>query len=94
MLNQVVIVGRISELYKNNEITEMTVSVQRTFENIDGVYGNDFIKCNLMGEMVKNTLENCSLGDIVGLKGRIQSDEKKNIVIVEKITFLCQKRNK
>lgn len=103
MLNQVVLVGRLT---KNPEIVEtesgkkvsyITLAVQRPFKNIDGLYETDFIRCVLWNIVAENTVEYTKTGDVVGVKGRLQvenyEDEEGNIkyvteVVAEKVTFL------
>ena len=92
MYNQVILIGRISKL-PNQENTELTLSVPRNFKNADGVYENDIIKCSLGTEIGKRTLEYCLAGDLVAIKGRVQSDGKSMIIVTEKISFLSQKQN-
>lgn len=106
MLNQIIIAGR---LVKNPEIvvsennkkrTLITVAVPRSYKNIDGNYETDFIPCVLWNGIAENTCEYCKKGDIIGVKGRIQTSnyekdgEKKYSmeVIAEKISFLGIKK--
>ena len=66
---------------------------------MDGLYDTDFIECLLWDNVAINTSNYCHKGDIVGIKGRLQSrtiekDEKKQTileVIAEKVTFLTSK---
>lgn len=108
MLNQVVLVGRIVydlELKKNDsgkKYLSMMLAIPRSFKNIDGTYDTDFIRCIIWDNVASNTSEYCKKGDIVGLKGRLQSrlveknDKKENImeVIGEKVTFLTSSKDK
>lgn len=106
MLNQVVLVGRIvydlelktSENGKKFSI--LTLAIPRNFKNMEGNYDTDFIRCLIWDHVAENTKEYCKKGDIVGLKGRVQSrtiekeDKKETImeVIGEKVTFLTSKK--
>ena len=107
MLNQIILVGR---LVKSPEVTEtesgkkmsyITLAIPRSFKKVDGEYDTDFIDCVLWEAVAENTSEYCKQGDIVGVKGRVQSrmveDEdgnnyKKMEVVAEKITFLSSKK--
>lgn len=107
MLNQIILVGR---LVKSPEVTEtesgkkmsyITLAIPRSFKNADGEYDTDFIDCVLWEAVAENTSEYCKQGDIVGVKGRVQSrmveDEdgnnyKKMEIVAEKITFLSSKK--
>lgn len=102
MLNQVTLVGR---LVKKPEVVEsenktkrsiITLAVPRNFKNVNGEYETDFIDCILWQNNALNTAEYCDKGDIIGIRGRIQTSvyEKegtkiyKKEIIAEKVTFL------
>jgi len=105
MLNQVVLVGRLVkdpelvETEKNKKLSRITLAIPRSFKNMDGEYETDFINCILWDIVAKSAVEYCKKGDIVGVKGRIQSsvvekdDERKYYtdVIAERVTFLSSK---
>ena len=107
MLNQVVLVGRLTDnpelvvTESGKKVTYMTLAVQRNFKNSDGIYEADFIRCILWNAIAANTTEYCHKGDVVGVKGRIQTgsyDDKDGNkkytteVIAEKVTFLSSKK--
>lgn len=102
MLNQVVLVGRlvkdpeVKTAKNGNTYSHITLAIPRSYKNVNGEYETDFIDCTLWKLMATNTKEYCRKGDIVGVKGRIESkvyekdDEKKYVteVIAERVTFL------
>ena len=107
MLNQTVIVGRIvkdpelRETESGRKVTNITLAVPRSFKNSNGEYETDFISCVLWKGIAESTSECCRKGDLVGVKGRIQSknielddDTKRQIVevVAEKVTFLSSRR--
>ena len=107
MLNQIILVGRlvktpeVIETESGKKMSYITLAIPRTFKNADGEYDTDFIDCVLWEVVAESTSEYCKQGDIVGVKGRVQSrmieDEdgdnyKKMEVIAEKITFLSSKK--
>lgn len=107
MLNQTVIVGRLvrdPELYETengNKVTNITLAVPRNYKNSNGEYDTDFISCVLWKGIAENAVEYCHKGDLLGVKGRIQSrnieiDEntKRQIVeiVAEKVTYLSGKK--
>ncbi|MBQ6546955.1 MAG: single-stranded DNA-binding protein [Bacilli bacterium] len=106
MLNQVVLVGRlvrdpeVKKAKNGNSYSYITLAVPRSYKNVNGEYETDFIDCVLWQLMATNTKEYCKKGDIVGVKGRIESrvyetdDEKQYIteVIAEKVTFLSSNK--
>ncbi len=107
MLNQVILVGRLTDdlevntLESGKKVSSITLAVQRSYKNAEGVYEADFIRCVLWNAIAESTGEYCKKGDIVGIKGRLQvssyddkDGEKKYIteVIAEKVTFLSSKK--
>ena len=107
MLNQVIIVGRLVEdpeikgLESGKKVGNITLAVSRSYKNADGVYETDFISCVLWDGIASNTAEYCHKGDVLGVKGRLQTDvietdeEKKYVmkVVAEKVTFLSSKKD-
>lgn len=107
MLNQIILVDRlvktpeVIETESGKKMSYITLAISRTFKNADGEYDTDFIDCVLWEVVAESTSEYCKQGDIVGVKGRVQSrmieDEdgnnyKKMEVIADKITFLSSKK--
>lgn len=106
MLNQIVLVGRVvkkpelREADNHNKYCFMTLAVPRSFKNMNGEYDTDFIECTLWDQVASCTVEYCDKGDIVGVRGRLQTRtvEKDNTkkylleVIVEKINFLTSNK--
>ena len=106
MLNQSVIVGRVvrdpelNQTENGNKVTNLTLAVPRSYKNINGEYDTDFISCVLWKGVAENTAQYVKKGDLVGVKGRLQtrtieSDEHNTHVmelVAEKVTFLSSKR--
>ena len=106
MLNQTVLVGRLvrdPELFtteNGNKITNITLAVPRSYKNSDGEYDTDFISCVLWKGVAENAVEYCHKGDLLGVKGRLQSrnieteETRREVmeVVAEKITFLSSKK--
>ena len=106
MVNSVMLVGRLAQdidiktLDSGKEVTNVSLAVNRSFKNVDGVYDTDFFDCVLWEGLAKNAREYCKKGDTVGVRGRLQTDyyEKDGIkhkvvqIIVEKLTFLSSKK--
>ena len=106
MLNQIVLVGRLTRDITVNKsdsgvkVATISIAVPRSFKNVEGVYDTDFIDCVAFDIVAENTSEYCTKGDIVGIKGRVQTKvieleegkkENKLEIICEKITFLSSK---
>ena len=109
MLNQVILVGRLAhnpelqftETGKKRSI--VTLAVPRNFKNTNGEYDTDFLDCVLWTGIAENTAEYFKTGDILGIKGRLQSriiekDDgtkyKKMEIIAEKVSFLAAAKDK
>lgn len=108
MLNQTVLVGRLvrdPELYETesgNKVTNITLAVPRSYKNSNGEYDIDFINCVLWKGIAESASEYCHKGDLLGVKGRIQTrvielddETHKNIteVVAEKVTYLSSKKD-
>lgn len=108
MHNMIYLIGRLTEepevkkYDENRSRLSINLAVQRSFKNEDGLYDTDFIRCILWNGIASHTSEYCHKGDLVGVKGRLQTrryeedNETKYIteVIVEKVSFLASKREK
>ena len=98
MLNQIVLVGRlvqdpeIKELENDKKVCNITLAVTRSYKNADGIYEIDFIPVTLWQGIAENTKEYCKKGDLVGVRGRLQTREDKVEVVAEKVTFLSSRK--
>lgn len=107
MLNQSIIVGRIvqepeiRETESGTKVTNITLAVQRPYKNINGEYDTDFIPCVLWKGIAETTTEYCKKGDLIGVRGRIQTkvlekedNSKKYLteLVAERVTFLSSKK--
>lgn len=84
MLNQAIIIGRISHIADS----KITVAVSRPHKNEEGVYDTDFIPVKIKGGIAENVLAYCKKGDVVGIKGRLEADHGKLLFLAEKVSFL------
>ena len=106
-MNNVILVGRLTadpeivEIEDNKKVTTVILAVNRNFKNTDGVYETDFIRCILWNSIASTTTEYCHVGDVIGIKGRLQTskfeDENKKLhyivdVVAERVTFLSTNR--
>lgn len=107
MLNQTVLVGRIVkdpeiiETESGKKVSNITLAIPRSYKNKDGEYETDFVDCTLWSGLAENTAEYCKKGDLVGVKGRIETEIyerddgstiKNTKVVAEKVTFLSNKK--
>ncbi|MBQ8193270.1 MAG: single-stranded DNA-binding protein [Bacilli bacterium] len=103
MVNQIVLVGRIAKAPETKttetgrKYATMTLAVPRNYKNSNGEYDTDFLDCTLWSAVAESTSEYCKTGDMIGVKGRVQSriietpegtKKRKTEIIAEKVTFL------
>lgn len=106
MYNFSYLIGRLT---KDPEITKtetgkslchLTLAVQRTYKNADGIYEADFIRCSLWDGVATHTSEFCHKGDLIAVRGQLRSssyiganNEKKysTELLVERLCFLNTK---
>lgn len=109
MLNQFVGVGRlvaepsVKETEDGKQVSNITIAVPRSYKNENGEYDTDFVDVVLWNGIAENTAEYCHKGDIIGVKGRIQTSNyetedgekrKSTQIVAEKITFLSSSKDK
>ena len=106
MLNQIVIVGRLvkdpelKQTESGKNVTNITLAVPRSYKNPNWEYETDYIDCILWTGIAENTTTYCKKGDLLGVKGRVQTrvyekeEAKKYIteVVAEKVTFLTSRK--
>lgn len=95
-MNQSLIVGRIvsdPELIETEKgkVSNITLAVQRTFKNANGEYETDFFPISLWNTIAESTSQYCRKGDLVGIKGRLQSKDNTISIVAERVTFLSSK---
>lgn len=104
MMNQLVVVGRvvkdpeIRETESGKKVANITLAVPRPYKNIEGEYDTDFIDCTLWQNVAQTTCEYCKKGDLIGVKGRVESNKDKTgynsmSVTVDRVTFLASRNN-
>ncbi len=108
-MNNVILVGRLTQnpeisiIENNKKVTTVILAVNRNFKNADGIYETDFVRCILWNSIASTTTEYCHVGDVIGVKGRLQTskylDENEKThyvtdVIAERVTFLSSVKKK
>ena len=104
MLNQVIIVGRLVQDPKTKELENKekscvaTLAIPRSYKNNEGIYETDFVPVILYKGIAENTSLYCKKGDMIGVKGRIQTRTEENKTIIEiiadKVSFLSSNLRK
>ena len=94
MLNQIILVGRITQLPQDNILT---LAVSRSYKNENGEYETDFIPVNIPNTLIQNVIDYTKVGDVIGVKGRLETrittdddynKTKQIVIIADRITFL------
>ena len=107
MLNNVTLIGKIAELpiteKEESGIRKTTIilEVERPFRESDGEYLADKFQVRLWKGIAEQVDELCTVGSIIGLKGRLEAsvtivDEKVDYsyyIIAEKLSFLSTRIN-
>lgn len=103
MVNQIVLVGRIARAPETKvsengkKFATLTLAVPRNYKNVNGEYDTDFLDCTLWSSVAESTSEYCKTGDMIGVKGRVQSrivetpeglKRRKTEIVAERVTFL------
>lgn len=95
MLNQVILVGTIKQLPVINRddslhYADMKVEVPRLARNSEGEYPVDVFSVTLWRGVADMTLGQYSVGNIVGIKGRLEIDEdtEKARIMAERVSFI------
>ena len=81
--------------------TVIDIAVPRNYKNSEGIYETDFIRCVLWNGIATNTTKYCTKGDVVAIRGRIQTrsyeteeKEKRYIteIIAQSVSFVAPKQ--
>lgn len=97
MNNMSMLIGRlvsdlqINETENGRKVCNITLAVPRSYKNNEGIYETDFIPVVLYSSMAETTTEYCKKGDLIAVKGRLQSNDDKIQLIAEKVSFLSSK---
>ena len=87
-MNSLVIVGRIFSIREENNYTRLKIAVNRAYKSEDGYYDTDIIPIKLKGSIAKKTIEYCKKGDLIGIKGMLETENNRLIVNASKVSFM------
>ncbi len=106
MYNMVYLIGRltadpeVTKLDTGKKVSTITLAVQRSYKNSNGIYEADFVRCILWDGIADRVSEYCHKGDLIAIRGSIRNssyvnekEEKKykTEILVEKVSFLSSK---
>ena len=88
MINNVLLVGRIVKL-KEIDKTIM-LAIPKSIRNKEGIYETDFIDVYLEGNLSKSVFTFCKKGDVIGIKGYLDSQDKELKVMAVQVSYIAQ----
>lgn len=86
MMNQVVIVGVVKEIEPIRGV--LLVETERNFKNSQGEYDVDRMLIDIPKGLRDTAFQQISQNDLLGIKGRIQTEWGRMSIVAEKISFL------
>ena len=74
-MNYVTLVGRlVKNIEKKGNKYFFTIAIQRGYKNMYGEYETDFVDVVSFAYTSQNVFEYCIKGDILGIRGRIETE--------------------
>lgn len=99
-MNNILLVGKVYNLPQETTRDSITITIAITnpIKNEDGTFDTDYIPVEINGSMARNVIEYITVGDTIGIRGRITSTPTTNNtndikVKAEKVTFLAQNKS-
>lgn len=86
-MNMFTLVGRLVDIQDN----AFVMNVPRSYKNEEGIYENDQFVIEVSKNIHSNMIEYCKVGDMVGVKGMLESKDFRVYLKADKITFLSSK---
>lgn len=87
-MNSLLLVGRIVKINDNN----IKLAIKRYYKNEYGIYETDFFTIKLNDNLMEKIKLYCRKGDLIGIKGKLETDNNKVVVIAERLTFLASQQ--
>ncbi len=100
MYNLVYLIGRLTKdpevvtTENGKKVMSVTLAVQRSYKNSDGIYETDFVKCVLWEGIATRTAEFCKKGDLIGVRGQVRTSSYTKKESEEKIYQLKRPKKK
>lgn len=97
MNNVLLLTGRIAnnptikELDNNKKVCNVLIAVQRDYKNSSGEYETDFFSISLWNGYAESAIKYIHKGDLINIFGRLQNQDNKLSIVIEKIKFLASK---
>jgi single-stranded DNA-binding protein len=93
LINEVVLVGKIRELNDESEFKKsIFIEIDRPFKD---TYERmkDIVECVYWNSIFKSIVSTCKVGDMVAVRGRIENENNKCCVAMEKIVLLNKNKD-
>jgi single-stranded DNA-binding protein len=88
-MNSFTIIGRIKNVSITKDYADVTIGIYRPYKNAEGIYEEDIISTRILGTTHPLTAELLVKGTLIGVSGRIQSNDKGDMILLaHKVTFL------
>lgn len=87
MANMFTLVGRLADIQEG----AFVINVPRSYKDEEGTYKDDQFVIEVSQNIHNNMTEYCKIGDIVGVKGMLESKDFRIYLKADKITFLSSK---
>lgn len=88
-MNQICLVGKVLQL-PTEECNNIVIKVTSNIKKDNGEYRSDSISCKLSTSLINATKQYCKIGDVVGIKGRIEVNNNENQVVCDRLTYLSR----
>lgn len=96
MLNEIVLVGKITKLniYVENgeKIVDLTISIPRNYKNKNGLYDCDLFSIKFVKSIAINAAEFCKINDLIGIRGRLENQDGRITIIPLTVSFLSKNK--
>lgn len=101
-MNYYIGVGRLTKnpeiktLEDGKKVAVLSIAINRSYKNKEGVYETDFIDCSVWDMIAEKVYDYCKKGDVISIKGRLESyyeekdnkKEKKYRIQGEQVSFI------
>lgn len=89
MLNNIILVGRVTQQPTSKTLT---IATERSYKNTNtNTYDTDFFNIALSDGMLETAIDYLKEGDLVGVKGHLETNEKEIKIICDRMTFLSNR---
>ena len=87
MLNQVILVGKLSKILKEDKEYYLILEVEKDFRENDGILKVEKIKCGVWRGIADSVEDYYQLGQYLMVVGRLEMINDELVVIGEKINY-------